>query len=182
MTEMLQAVAQDVRRIVGISEIYVSSRQNESIATLALGSCLGVVIFDPVTKVGGMLHALLPDSQVSPERAQQNPDTFVDTGVPRLFRAAYALGAVKQRLLVTVAGGAAMRVAGTEENEDVFQIGRRNFVALRRILWRNSVMIHSHDVGGNASRTMELRLRDGRVRLTSQGKEIPLATGGGPCP
>ena len=165
--------------MVGIADMVVSSNPNERIITHALGSCLGIVIYDPVARVGGLLHALLPDSTLSAERAKENPDAFVDTGVPRLFRAAYALGATKPRLIVTVAGGASMRAAGVDPESDVFQIGRKNFVALRRILWKNSVMITSHDVGGSISRTMQVRISDGRVRVTNNGVEIPLASGSG---
>lgn len=139
----------------------ISRRAGDMLVTYALGSCLGITLWDPVERVGGMLHVMLPDSATSPEKAQANPDMFIDTGVPRLFRDAYKLGAQKQRLVVCVAGGAALGAM----QDSTFQIGQRNITMLRKILWKNGVLIRAQQVGGTIPRTMALRVDTGEVFL-----------------
>jgi chemotaxis protein CheD len=155
-----------VRRAVGIAELRVSADPGEVLVTYALGSCLGICVYDPVARVGGMLHAMLPESSIDPEKAREKPGMFIDTGVPRLFRRCYRLGAVKARMRVTVAGGASSRADG---EADHFQVGRRNLGALRELLRRNGVALHGHDVGGVLSRTISLRLEDGVVVVRMPG-------------
>lgn len=153
--------------IVTIADFRVSANPDDVIVTYALGSCLDITIYDPVARVGGMLHVQLPESSISPEKRGSAPATFVDTGVPILFKAAYAAGAQKSRLIVKVAGGAS---TSAEESGDRFQIGKRNILALRQLLWKNGVMIESEDVGGvNNARTVSLELQTGLVTLRSQG-------------
>jgi chemotaxis protein CheD len=166
---------------VGIADMKVSADRSDIIVTHALGSCLGIIVYDPQVRVAGMLHAMLPDSTQSPERAKENPYSFIDTGVPLLFRAAYALGAVKGRVLLTVVGGASMKTA-THEGEDVFQIGRRNITALRKLLWKNGVLVHKRLVGGTTSRTLQVAVEDGSVRVTTGGVEMSLEQGSAPWP
>ena len=151
---------------VGVADLKISSSRGDSIITHALGSCLGITIYDPLTGVGGMLHAMLPDSSIDPKKGQESPFMFVDTGLPRLFKDCYKLGADKSRLIVKVAGGATSK-ANVED--DYFQIGKRNFVMLRKLLWKNSVLLKSYDVGGTESRTMTLDLAAGEVRLKVSG-------------
>jgi chemotaxis protein CheD len=160
-----------VRLIVGIAEMRLSSGRADQLVTHALGSCLGITIYDPVAAVGGMLHVMLPQSSIDPEKAADNPSMFVDTGVPQLFMESYRLGAQKNRLEVKVAGGASTH---GNENDDCFQIGKRNIVMLHKLLWKNGVLVKSEDVGGNASRTMCLDLADGSVTLRIHGAERAL--------
>jgi chemotaxis protein CheD len=137
------------------------------LVTYALGSCLGVCLHDPVAAVAGLLHVLLPSSLVDPARAAASPTMFVDTGVPLLFEGCYRRGALKERLVVRVVGGA--RQAEREE-DDQFQIGKRNLLALRKLLWRNNVLVRAEEVGGaRVSRTVYLDAATGalRVRATS---------------
>lgn len=155
--------------VVDIADMAVSREPGASILTYSLGSCIGLVIYDPVAKVGGMLHYMLPESQLSPEKAKLNPSMFCDTGVPRLFRAAYELGAVKNRLTVKVAGGSQLL-----DDSGTFNIGKRNYLALRKIFWKNGVMIASESVGGSASRTVKLDVTTGRVTIKSRNQEVPL--------
>ena len=159
-----------MKHIIGIAEMKISASADDLLITYALGSCLGIVVYDPVARVGGMLHAMLPVSTVNPEKAQKNPFVFVDTGVPRLFQAAYAAGARKERIVLKVAGGAAMK----NEAEDQFQIGKRNFTMLRKLLWKNNVLIESYDVGENHSRTMWLDVATGEVILKINNLENKL--------
>jgi chemotaxis protein CheD len=149
----------------------VSSQPGDLIITHALGSCLGLTIYDPVAGVGGMLHVMLPLSTIDLRKAAQNPCMFVDTGVPRLFLESYKAGAQKQRLIVKVAGGASTK---THNDEDYFEIGKRNFIMLKKLLWKNGVILKAHDVGGNSSRTMSLEVGTGDVRLRVNGIETKL--------
>lgn len=147
----------------------VSSNSTALIVTYALGSCLGIMAYDPVVKVGAMLHVMLPDSSIDATKAANQPAMFVDTGVPRLFREAYKLGAVKERMIVKVAGGAAV-----QGGSDMFEIGKRNLIALRKILWKNGVMVKAQDVGGSCSRTVTLDVATGGVTLRIDGVDKPL--------
>lgn len=164
-------VSADPRVVVGIADLKVSSTPSASIVTYALGSCLGVCIYDPEARVAGMLHAMLPSGRTNPEKARDNPARFIDTGVPALFKAAYALGAAKERVVVRVAGGASM---GGPEREDGFQIGKRNFIELKKILWRNGVLLTDQDIGGHLSRTVSLSVGTGEVSVKADGREYVL--------
>jgi len=156
---------------VGVADQKISANREDHLITHALGSCLGITVYDPVAGVGGMLHIMLPDSSIDPRKGAENPCMFVDTGVPNLFRDCYRLGAEKSRMIVKVAGGATSK-ANVED--DYFQIGKRNFVMLRKLLWRNNVLIKAHDVGGTESRTMTLDLANGEVTLKVAGALRPL--------
>jgi chemotaxis protein CheD len=149
-----------------MADMKISADRGESIITHALGSCLGIVIYDATAGVGGMLHAMLPESAIDPRKGIENPYMFIDTGVPRLFKECYALGADKSRITVRVAGGATNKI---NREDDYFRIGERNFVALRKLLWKNNVLIKAHDVGGNQSRTMTLDMASGDVILKVNG-------------
>jgi chemotaxis protein CheD len=151
--------------VVGIADMRISSATCDEIVTYALGSCLGIAVYDPVAHVGGLLHVMLPDSDLDHARAEANPCVFVDTGVPHLFKTCYAAGAAKQRMVVSVAGGAATGVV----TGDQFQIGQRNFTMLRRLLWKNGVAIAKQDVGGSQPRTMALYMETGQVTLRFAG-------------
>lgn len=152
---------------IGIGEMAVTKSPDDVIVTHALGSCLGITIYDPVANVGGMLHALLPSQDDKEAKSAKKPTFYVDAGTALLFKACYELGAKKQRLIVKVAGGASTK---TDPDKDMFQIGRRNFTAFRKILWKNGVLINKHDVGGTEPRTMTLIMVDGEVEISSQGK------------
>jgi chemotaxis protein CheD len=149
---------------VGISDCAVSGDPNAVITTHALGSCVGLLIYDPVVRVGGLLHYMLPDSAMDKERAHQKPFMFADTGIPLLFHTAYKSGARKERMQVTALGGA--QILGTN---DSFSIGKRNLMSLRKILWKAGVMLHHEEVGGTSPRTARLEIATGKI-LVSFGR------------
>jgi chemotaxis protein CheD len=151
--------------VVGVADMRVSNQQGEVLVTHALGSCIGVAIYDPTAKVGGILHFMLPDSTLDPGKAQEHPHMFADTGLPLLFRECYRLGAQKSRLRVKVAGGS--QVLG---NREFFQIGRRNYAALRKIFLKNNVLIDNEDVGGTKARTLFLEMATGNVWIKVMGQ------------
>lgn len=155
--------------VVDIADMAVTRKPGTTLVTYSLGSCIGLAIWDPVAKVGGMLHYMLPDSKVSPDKAKTTPAMFCDTGVPRLFKAAYELGAKKRRLVIKVAGGSQLL-----DDNGTFNIGKRNYLALRKIFWKNGVMIDSEDVGGSVSRTLRLEVDTGNVTLKMRSGEMKL--------
>lgn len=154
-----------MRKVVGVSDLKVSENVQEIIITHALGSCLGITAYDPVAKVGGMVHVMLPLSKADPVKAKVKPAMYVDTGLALLLNEVYELGAQKKNLEITVAGGASMK---KNEGDDYFKIGKRNFTVLRKLLWKNGFMIASQSVGGNISRTMTLAITDGLVKINKQ--------------
>jgi len=151
--------------VVGVGDCRVTNDPESVLVTYALGSCIAVMIHDPVALVGGLLHYMLPESTLDRTKAGQNPFMFADTGIPLLFLQAYKLGAEKRRLVVAAAGGSQML-----DQEGVFNIGKRNYLAMRKILWKAGVMVHAEDVGGLASRTVRLVIANGRVSLRGAGE------------
>ena len=152
---------------MGVSDMKVSGKKGDVIVTHALGSCLGIAVHDPVAFVGGLLHVMLPLSTIDPAKAERNPLMFVDTGFPRLLIECFKAGALKQRLEIRAAGGANSQQKG--EN-DFFQIGKRNFIILRKLLWKDGLLLKSYDVGGSNSRTMALEIGTGKVTIRSGGQ------------
>jgi len=154
---------------VGSADMKLATTVGDIVVTHALGSCVGVAIYDPVAHVGGILHFVLPHSSVDPGNAAKNVWMFADTAIPKFLEAACEEGAVKARLIVKVAGGAHLLDA-----KGFFAIGRRNQLAARKILWQDGIMIAAEDVGGMVSRSLFLEIGDGKVWVQSEGKEVPL--------
>jgi chemotaxis protein CheD len=146
--------------IIGISDIKVSNNTNDILVTYALGSCIGVTVYDPVAKVGGLLHFMLPESSLDPQKAGENPAMFADTGIPLLFKSCYKFGADKKRIIVKVAGGASIL-----DDANFFRIGQKNITAMKKLFWKNNVLIEGEDTGSNCSRTIYIHISTGKVFL-----------------
>ncbi|OQY11365.1 MAG: chemotaxis protein CheD [Desulfobacteraceae bacterium 4572_19] len=155
-----------MRLIVGVSDMKVSQKPDDIIVTHSLGSCIGVIIYDPVVKAGGMLHYMLPESGIDKEKALNRPYMFADTGIPILFKSSYKLGAVKQRMNIVVVGGAQIL-----DQKGFFNIGKRNYVALKKMFFKNNVMINYEEVGGNVNRTVKLEIATGDIFIKTSGKK-----------
>lgn len=153
-----------MRKVVGVADLAVSNKVEEVLVTYSLGSCIAVVIYDPSVKVGGMLHYMLPESSLDATKAQKVPAMFADTGIPMLFKQSYRLGAKKSNMIVKVVGGAQIL-----DEKGVFNIGKRNYLALRKIFWKNNVMVSAEHVGGNVNRTVRLEIATGNVLLKVSG-------------
>ena len=154
----------------------ISSSKEDEIVTYALGSCLGITVYDPVGQIGAMAHVMLPSSTIDRVKAGSNPCIFVDSGVKKLFWDAYKAGAVRNRLIVTAAGGAC---ANGLEQDDYFQIGKRNVTILRNLLWKNGIILKNCDFGGNLARTMSLNINSGEVLIRTNGNVRVLSASGG---
>jgi chemotaxis protein CheD len=155
----------DMNIVVGVADMKVSNDPEDILVTYSLGSCIGIAVHDPVARVGGILHFMLPGSELDRGKASQKPFMFADTGIPRLFKSAYELGAKKNRMRVVVVGGSQVL-----DQQGFFNIGKRNQMAVRKIFHRNNVMIDYSDVGGNSNRTLRLAVKDGRTSLKVSGK------------
>ena len=155
--------------VVDIADAQVSNHLDDVLVTHSLGSCVGVMVYDPVIHVGGMIHCMLPLSSVDPQKAQERPYMFVDTGVVRFLTQLFDLGVVRSRAVVRVAG--CSRIL---DNSNLFRIGERNYTVLRKLLWKNGLMIKSESVGGSVSRTIRLEIATGRCLMRSSGVESEL--------
>jgi chemotaxis protein CheD len=147
----------------------VTNRPDDVLVTYSLGSCVGVTLYDPTAGVGGMIHCMLPLSKIDPVKAQTTPSMFTDIGVPGLLQAVFDMGADRRRLVAKVAGGSSLL-----DDKGLFKIGERNYTVLRKVLWKNNIMVAAEDVGGAASRTMHLYMDSGRTTIKSGGQEVEL--------
>jgi chemotaxis protein CheD len=139
--------------IVGVADARVCRGADASLVTYALGSCIAVGVCDPAAAIGGMVHYMLPDSGLDAAKAEQNPWMFADTGIPLLFQRVMDAGGDRRRLKVWAAGGSQVM-----DSAGVFNIGKRNHLAMRKLLWKVGAMVSGEDVGGNFSRTVRLDL------------------------
>ena len=145
---------------VGISDCKVTGDPDSVLVTYALGSCIAVAVHDPVTSVAGLLHYMLPEASLDKDKAAQNPYMFADTGIPKLLKEVCERGAVRERLVARIAGG-----ADATNGHEMFQIGKRNRLAARKLLRKEGVLVKSEAVGGGVSRTVRLESATGRVTV-----------------
>ena len=143
----------------------IAAGPGDSIITYSLGSCIGLALYDPEIRAGGLIHCMLPLSKIDPARAIARPLMFTDTGVPLLIGALLDMGAEKRRLVATVAGAAQML-----DRNNHFNIGERNQVILRKIIWKNRILIAAEDTGGTMARTMILDIATGITTLKTGGR------------
>lgn len=150
--------------VVKISDMAVSSNPEDILITYALGSCLGLALIDPVLKIGGLLHCLLPEGKDKAGTEDFNPLKYVDTGVPVLYKECYKYGATKRSLKAYAFGCASIQGAA-----NIMNIGERNYATLRRILWKNNVFLEKEFIGGSQSRTVEIQLSSSLILLKESG-------------
>jgi chemotaxis protein CheD len=154
--------------VIGIGEAAAALPPIETLVTHALGSCVALCLWCPLSHVAGMLHYLLPESTLNPERALLQPATFADTGVPLLLEAVLRLGASRSRLDVKLFGGA--RVASSN-----LDIGRCNVDAARALMSQHGLFVRAEATGGTDVRTIALSVATGKVRVSwghNQVKEL----------
>ncbi len=147
--------------VVDVGGIGVSRTLGSVIKTYALGSCVGVVLYSPVIRVAGMVHVALPDSALDREKARIKPGYFADTGIPAVLAELKKLGA-HGSLVVKLLGGASVM-----DTENVFNIGKRNVLSIRKLLWQHRLAPHAEDVGGTFSRTVWVEVDTGKVFVSS---------------
>jgi chemotaxis protein CheD len=153
--------------VLGVGDFGASKNPPELIKTYALGSCVAVILIHPKARVVGMVHVALPESVINPAKALGKPGYFADTGIPALIRDMMALGAGGPKEMVAkITGGAKIM-----DPNNVFNIGNRNVLAIKKILWKYGVSPRSEDVGGTLSRTVTVNAKNGKIILSSPGKE-----------
>ena len=144
----------------------ISGENPDMLITYALGSCLGITVYDFKLKKAGLLHSMLPDSSIDRNKAVGNPYMYVDSGMKALLDNFYKSGSRKNNLIIRAAGGSSSKV---NEEDDFFKIGHRNFLSLRKYLWNEGLMLKAYDVGGYGSRTVTLEVENGKMLIKSQG-------------
>lgn len=153
---------------VGMAD-YKVGRSPATLISYGLGSCIGISLYDPQTKIGGLLHIMLPDSKQA--RASDNPAKFADTGIPLLLNDVIAMGASKSRLVAKIAGGAQMFAFANAT--DIMRVGNRNADAVKQILRRHGIKVIAEDTGGNYGRTVQIDLNTGvyKVKTIDRGEK-----------
>lgn len=152
---------------VGMADLNIC-KSPDMITTLGLGSCIGIALYDPVTKIGGLAHIMLPDS--TQMRNNTNIAKFADTGIEELVKRMVAAGANKGRLVAKIAGGAKMfEVSGLSA---IGNVGERNAMASKEKLKQLGIPLKAEDTGLNYGRTVELYTETGEFRIKSVGKSV----------
>ncbi|GBF33210.1 chemotaxis protein CheD [Desulfocucumis palustris] len=152
---------------VGIADLKVT-REPGRLITLGLGSCVGVSLYDPMMKVGGLLHVMLPDStQFSNVNKLAK---FADTGIPLMIQELQKMGARINRMQAKLVGGAQM-FSGLDEKMTL-NIGLRNTEKSREVLSNLNIRILAEDVGGNRGRTMIVDTASGMVTIRTMGNKL----------
>jgi len=149
---------------VGMADMNII-KTNGVLTTLGLGSCVGVTLYDSVSKVAGLLHIMLPSSKAI--RNNANPAKFADTGINLLLEEVCKIGASKNRLVSKLAGGAQMFSFGNKN--DIMKIGERNIIASKEVLEELRIPIVAEDTGGNFGRTIELYADTGALLVRTIG-------------
>lgn len=160
------------RVVVGVGDMAVSNNETVTLSTYALGSCVGVIAYDPEMHAGGILHLMLPDSGISPDKAEKQPAMFADTGLPLLFKALTGVRAEPTRLRIFLTGGASVL-----NGADPFKIGERNSRAVDTYLRARGFKVAGQDLGGCINRTVHLEIGSGHVtlKLPDRNEQFSLA-------
>ena len=153
---------------VGMAD-YKVGRAPSTLISYGLGSCIGISLYDPQRKIGGLLHIMLPDSTQA--RTSDNPAKFADTGIPLMINDVIALGASRSRLVAKIAGGAQMFAFSNAT--DIMRVGTRNAETCKQILKRNGIRVIAEDTGGNYGRTVSIDLSTGsyKVKTIDRGEK-----------
>ena len=154
---------------VGMADLNLC-RDPDIITTLGLGSCIGIALYDPSTKIGGLAHIMLPDS--TKMRNNSNIAKFADTGIEELLNRMIKAGAVKSRLVAKIAGGAKMFEVSVLS--DIGNVGQRNAEASRAKLKQLGIRLIAEDTGLNYGRTVELHCDNGDYYIKSVGKPLKI--------
>ena len=150
---------------LGVGDYGVTNNPDEVLKTMALGSCVGFIVLEPRSRTVGMAHIALSDSKINVEQASKQPGRFADTAVPALLNLVYQHSKTKSNYIIKLVGGA--QVA---KMNDTFNIGKRNILAIKKILWQMKLAPVAEDLGGQISRTVTVEVSTGKVILHSPGR------------
>ena len=153
----------ETRLTIGIADMQFAQNSG-TLITYALGSCIGICLYDPAIKLGGLLHIMLP---LNMEAGRKNPLKYADTGMAEMIRQMEAKGANRARIVAKIAGGAKMfEVTGGA----LGNIGLRNLESVRIQLKKLGLRLANEDVGGTVARTMSMDVATGEVSVRSYGR------------
>lgn len=152
----------------GMGEIVVSKDSNTVLACPGLGSCIGLAAYDPKTGCAGLVHVVLPDSTKG--RVTSKPGKFADTAIPELIKQMKSIGARSNNLVFKAAGGAKMFSGGDGKSSTLFNVGDRNFEAVKQALNALGLTLSKHEVGGTEGRTIRIFCSDGTVTVKRVNK------------
>jgi chemotaxis protein CheD len=160
------------RILIGVGDLAVSRNLGAVLSTYALGSCIGVAAYDPVARAGGMIHLMLPDSGIAPDRVPKQPALFADTGLALFLKSLGSLGSRPADLRLLVAGGASLF-----GGPDPYKIGERNARVTLEFLGNRGFAARHTLVGGGVNRALHLDMATGIVTLKTPQEEAyyPLA-------
>ena len=151
---------------VGMADLK-TCKAPDGVITLGLGSCVGIAMRDPVLKIGGLVHIMLPDSKAL-RAGNATVEKFADTGIVELVKKLEAMGANRARLVAKIAGGATM--FHVQSRHDVMKIGDRNVSATIRTLEELNIKLLAQDTGENYGRTVTFFPETGDFHIRSVGK------------
>lgn len=151
---------------VGMADLNICASP-DAITTLGLGSCVGIVLYDPMVKIAGMVHIMLPDS--TKILNNENKAKFADTGIDLLIKRMVEFGADRRHFIAKIAGGAQM--FAFSNNSDMMRIGERNVEATKLKLQSLGIPIKAEDTGANYGRTIEFYPENGALLIKSVGKD-----------
>ena len=157
------------RILIGIAEMVISDDPEIILCAPHLGSCLGISAYDPKRKIGAMIHCLLPISKSDPEKAKEKPYMYTDTGFAAMISDLIGRGAGRNDLIICVAEGASIN-----DKNNVFEIGKKNYTVLRKLMWKNNLLLKAEHVGDECSRTIGLSIGTGEVTVSFSGTQIKL--------
>lgn len=155
--------------VVNIADMKISKNPDEVLVTYSLGSCVAVALYDPFTSIAGLIHIMLPESSIEKQIANINPYKYVDLGIPVLYKEMFKMGVKRNHVITKVIGG-----SNVMDKNKYFNIGERNYLAVRKMLWRNNMIIHKEDVGGTKSRTVRIYTSTGKVIISNSYEEYEL--------
>ena len=147
-------------QVVGLGAMVVSDDPKDVLTTYSLGSCIGVSLYDRDLHLGGLIHCMLPLSTADKANAEVQPSLFVDTGVLGMLREFARRGSKVRGIDAKIAGASSFH-----DSSRTFRIGAKNETAVRKILWKNGVLISGEDVGGSVPRNMTLDIANGRTTV-----------------
>lgn len=151
---------------VGIGECIVTCQREAKVRTLGLGSCVAIAMFSKKNLAIGLLHVQLPESKVNPDLAARKPGSFADTGIPLLISEMGKHGCCREDLFVKLIGAAQVM-----DPNHTFNIGKRNYLAVKKVLWANRLFPVSEEVGGNFSRSVTITMENSDVLIQTPGYE-----------
>lgn len=150
------------KKIIGIADMKLA-KVDGMLVTYALGSCIGICLYDPVIKLGALVHIMLP---LNMEAGRKNPMKYADTGIKETLRQMEAMGARRNRITAKIAGGAKM----FESNGSVGNIGQRNIESVHLNLKKEGIHLLKEDVGGAVARTLLFDVGSGLCCVRSYGR------------